>query len=343
MSDPDAETISFDLDIDVTDVAGLDEPATIGVSVHAPVEEPLLHTGIVCFAKPGAGFTRHYFTDDLPGPSSGAQAAWHAARGWTFVSCDHLGVGTSSRHATESLTFRTVAAAADAAERQVIERLADGTLADQLPPVRDPLVVGLGQSMGGSLLVVQQARHRTYNGIGVLGYSAIHTRPPLPPGAIEMVLPWMPRDARFDDQSAMLNPDRVITAAHVSMSDEEFISNIAWGFHFDDVDRRAASTGRWISDGYLHAIIAYVTTPGIIASEAAAIEVPVLVAVGERDTVADPRGEPRAYLSSRSVDLFICPRMAHMHNFAGTRHTFWRRIETWAAWVGAHRELDRAG
>ena len=33
--------------------------------------------------------------------------------------------------------------------------------------------------------------------------------------------------------------------------------------------------------------------------------------------LVDPRGEPRAYESSPSVDLFVCPRMAHMHNFAG--------------------------
>ena len=76
-------------------------------------------------------------------------------------------------------------------------------------------------------------------------------------------------------------------------------------------------------------------TPGIIAPEAAAVTCPVLVAMGERDVIADPKGEPRAYLSARSIDLFICPRMAHMHNFAGTRELFWRRIETWADWVRA--------
>jgi hypothetical protein len=40
--------------------------------------------------------------------------------------------------------------------------------------------------------------------------------------------------------------------------------------------------------------------------------------MGERDVVADPRGEPRACSSAASVDLFVCQRMAHMHNFAGT-------------------------
>jgi hypothetical protein len=61
----------------------------------------------------------------------------------------------------------------------------------------------------------------------------------------------------------------------------------------------------------------------------------VLVALGERDVVVDPLGEPRAYGSAMSVDLFVCPKMAHMHNFAGTRELFWRRIETWADWVRA--------
>jgi len=37
------------------------------------------------------------------------------------------------------------------------------------------------------------------------------------------------------------------------------------------------------------------------------------------------------------VDFYVCPRMSHMHNFAGTRELFWRRIETWADWVRASK------
>jgi len=67
----------------------------------------------------------------------------------------------------------------------------------------------------------------------------------------------------------------------------------------------------------------------------ASITVPVLVALGERDVAADPKGEPRAYQSATSVDLYTCPRMGHMHNFAGTRELLWQRIDTWSAWVMA--------
>ena len=51
------------------------------------------------------------------------------------------------------------------------------------------------------------------------------------------------------------------------------------------------------------------------------------------DTTADVAGEPRAYRSSNSVDIFVCPRMSHMHNFAGTRVLFWERIARFADWA----------
>jgi hypothetical protein len=55
--------------------------------------------------------------------------------------------------------------------------------------------------------------------------------------------------------------------------------------------------------------------------------------MGERDVVPDPRGEVRAYGSSPSVDLYIGPKMAHMHNFAGTRQLLWQRLQAWGEWV----------
>jgi hypothetical protein len=85
---------SIDLQVDVTDAAGLGESAHVALTVTVPDElgpEP-----VVCFAKPGGGYARGYYTIDLPGPAHGAQAEWHAARGWVFVSLDHLGVGQSS-------------------------------------------------------------------------------------------------------------------------------------------------------------------------------------------------------------------------------------------------------
>jgi pimeloyl-ACP methyl ester carboxylesterase len=78
---------------------------------------------------------------------------------------------------------------------------------------------------------------------------------------------------------------------------------------------------------------AWVLTPGVIAAEAAAVDVPVLLAFGERDVTADPWMEPKAYPAASDITLFVCQRMGHMHNFAGTREKFWARIHSWGTWV----------
>ncbi len=326
------------LQVDVTEAAGLGEPAHVALTVTVP-DELKVHP-VVCFAKPGGGYARGYYTEDLPGPGTGAQAAWHAERGWIFVSLDHLGVGDSSQHDSERLTYTPVVAASQAAESEVRQKLAAGTLIDGFPKVERPVTIGIGQSMGGALLVVQQGRYHCYDGIGVLGYSAVHTHPPSAPGTPPLALPWMPRDT--------MPSDGVVTNGRaLAERDPGGPAAMAWGFHYDDVDpetvardvedfpTRKGDVPPWGSATVPMTVALWCVTPGGVQPEAAAIRCPVLVALGERDVLVDPRGEPRAYLSSPSVDLFICPRMAHMHNFAGTRELMWRRIEAWTDWVRA--------
>ena len=91
-------------------------------------------------------------------------------------------MGASSQHDPLRLAFTPVVAASQAAEAEVRRRLAEGTLAEGIAPVTDPVTVGIGQSMGGALTIVQQGRHHPYDGIGVLGYSPLRTQPPSGPG-----------------------------------------------------------------------------------------------------------------------------------------------------------------
>lgn len=333
---------TVDLQVDVTEAAGLGEPAHIAATVHAPDEvgaEP-----VVCFAKPGGGYSRRYYTVDLPGPTSGAQAEWHTRRGWIFVSVDHLGVGDSSTgHDGVRLDFTTLAAAGQAAETELLRRLADGTLVEGLAAVTNPLRLGIGQSMGGAMTIVQQGRYHCYDGIAILGFSAVHTHPPVAPGDPPIAAPWLPRDTGLRDPMVVVNAP-VLTAAQQTASLESW-KTMAWGFHYDDIpaDVIAADMDRserfppWASATVPDAVAFTCLAPGAVATEAASVTAPVLVAMGERDVIADPKGEPRAYLSARSVDLVICPRMGHMHNFAGTRELMWQRIATWAEWVRAAR------
>jgi len=341
-----------DLKIDVTEAAALGEAVEVALTVHLPDPATLPDRPVVCFAKPGGGYSRGYYTVDLPGPASGAQAGWHAQRGWIFVSVDHLGVGDSTIiEDAERLDYTTVAAGNHAAEQQVLERLAKGTLLDGYPAVTDPLLLGIGQSMGGCMTVVQQGRYHCYDGIGVLGYSAVHTTVQLGVG-VRMPMGWIPRDVVPSSGIAVMAPGAAAAAmaAFETPAPEGAPPLFGWGFHYDDVDpeivradldefpTRHGDVPPWASATVPGSVGAWCMSPGAIAPEAAAVEAPVLVAMGERDVIADPRGEVRAYQSATSVDFYVCPRMGHMHNFASTREIFWRRIETWADWVRAAKE-----
>lgn len=340
---------SVSLNIDVSAAVQLGEPAHIALTVSLPDPSSLRDQPIVCFAKPGGGYSRKYFTLALPGPGEGAQADWHAARGWIFVSIDYVGAGDSSLHAEEKLGYTNVVAASLAAEQEVLLRLTKGTLASGFPPVKQPLKLGIGQSTGGCVTIVQQGRHHCYDGIAVLGFSAIHTHPPSPPGDAPIVAPWIPRDCLSDRPLPVVN-QRAVNVALTQGSRGSLWRALAWSFHYDDVpsdiveldlthfDRESANVASlrppppWSSRTLPNAISQTIFTPGVVAPEAAAITVPVLSAMGERDVVVDPAGEARAFKSTDSFDLFICPSMGHMHNFASTRALLWQRIEQFGEW-----------
>ena len=68
---------SIDLRVDVTEAAGLGEPAHVALTVTVPDE--LAPEPVVCFGKPGGGYARGYYTVDLPGPAG--RRAGRLARG----------------------------------------------------------------------------------------------------------------------------------------------------------------------------------------------------------------------------------------------------------------------
>lgn len=352
---------TIDLRIDVTDAVDLDAPVHVAVTVVLPDPADLPVRPVVCFAKPGGGYSRLYFTHPLPGPADGAQAEFHVDRGWIFVALDNLGSGDSSMHDSRALGFTAVTRAALAAEQEILLRLANGILVSGYPPVLQPVCLGIGQSTGGSLTIVQQARHACYDGIGVLGCSAVHNHPATPPGHAPIVTPWFSREIAPDLPGGIINAAAVAGAAG-SSSDAAWAA-LAWGFHYDDVQPEvveqdlahydsiaqaiagAAPAGRerdpapWNSYTPPSDATRFTLTPGAVAPEAAAVAVPVLSAMGERDLVVDPLGEARAFRSAASFDLFVCPRMGHMHNFAGTRRLFWERIHRFGEWCAAAKAL----
>lgn len=346
-------TRQIELTIDVSEAAGLGEPAHLALGIHLPDPAGLSESPIVCFARPGGGYSRHYFTHDLPGPARGAQAGFHAARGWIFVAMDHLGCGGSSLHDGDRLDFSTLTRAAFAAEQEILARLANGVLTPGYPPVLQPVRIGMGQSTGGLLALVQQAHHGSYDGLALLGASAVHNHPPTPPGEAPIVAPWYARDRAA--AQAMLNADALARATAAAPQMAAWTA-LAWAFHHDDVPAHvverelahyewiaasrtpppgSADASPWMSFTTPQEVARFTLTPGAVAPEAAAITVPVLSAMGERDLVVDPPGEARAFRSAPSFDLFVCPGLGHMHNFGGPRALFWERIHAFGQWCAA--------
>lgn len=323
----------IELRVDVSAAVPLPGRHEVAMTAHVPSADALGPRPVAIFASPGGGYARHYYDMHPPGRTGYSEAEAHVAKGFIFISYDHLGVGDSSTGHLREYTVPQLAAANDAAVREVARRLGEGTLSDALPPLPNLVRIGIGQSMGGCVTVVMQGRHETFHAIAPLGFSAIHTvLPQRDPAERQRGLDHHARVGRRD-------------VGRISVEEaSQGVVDFVYPFHWDDVpaDILAAdmeggyplrkTAPAW---GSLTVPPCAVTmmTPGVVAAEAASVKVPVLIAMGERDVCPDPHAEPSAYSASNDVSLFVVPRMAHMHNFGSTRARLWSRIESWSRLV----------
>lgn len=314
-----------ELRVDLPESFGLGEGLQTSAVVCLPEEGSLPSRPIIAFCWPGGGYSRGYYDIQYPGRTGYSQGEHHADRGVVLVGCDHIGVGDSSEADRSQLSHENVAAINRFTADEILRRLAQGDVDDGYPPVSDPVVFGIGQSFGGELLIVQQGRQRSFDGIAVLGYSAIG-----------IVLPRPPHGGVSNNGGHVPPPDE--------MSEREVQG---YFFHWEDVDadlyredmkgehpKRQEPLPMWASrrrPGGRH----WSHAPGVVAHWANVIECPVFIGVGERDVCPDPYAEPSAYRRSKDVSLFVCPRMGHIHNFAGTRELLWERLLCWMQTVAA--------
>jgi pimeloyl-ACP methyl ester carboxylesterase len=331
-----------DLIVDVSDSSQLGRPLRIVATVFLPPGDELAEQQTVVFALPGGGYSRGYYDMHFPGHAGYSQAEHHVDRGLVLVAIDHLGVGDSTPEVASEVRIDDIAAANDFAVRTITDRLRSGTAVKGYPAINVGLRIGIGQSMGGCVTVIMAGRHRTYDAIGVLGYSSIHTVLPMPKHD-ETV-----RTSEYFDYSRDTAPDELSiaeSAAHIG----EFL----YPFHYEDVPADIVEAD--IGGGYpirttappfgsktLPSCAVALLSPGYTKTEAAAVDVPVFIGLGERDTAPDPHREPSAYPRSTDVSLLVCDRMAHMHNFATTRHKLWDRLAHWYTAVGEEHSLGLA-
>lgn len=216
--------------IDVTAAVGLGIEAHTAVTVFLPAGE-LSDPPVVCFAFPGGGYNRRYYSFDMPDSSGGGEAGYHAQRGWIFVACDHLGTGDSTVPEGNALSYENVARANLATVEAVMAKLESGEVMEGFPPVSGAAKLGIGQSMGGCFTIVLQGQYAPFDGIASLGYSGIHTVVPSRPGTPPAQWPWIPRGSSLD-APVIVNQSVMAAAEKTVKGKEDLTGDVAKGDHF---------------------------------------------------------------------------------------------------------------
>lgn len=320
----------IELRIDVSSSVPLPGPVEIAATAYLPDPARLTKPVIAIYAVPGGGYSRGYFDMHFPGHAGYSEAEYHVNNGFIVIALDHIGVGDSTTAHLDKISMEMLGDSYDCAVREIARRIEGGTLAPGFPALKGVAKIGIGQSMGGCVTILAQGRNATFDAISPLGYSAIHT-----------VLPQR-NEADRQKGIATHSHQRGEDVSKLSIAESSAqIVDFTYPFHWEDVPKDILDAD--MAGGYplrktappfgsitIPNCALLMMSPGCVAQEAAAIKVPVLVGVGERDVCPTPHKEPGAYTGSRDITLFIVPHMAHMHNFASSRVVLWKRIEAWA-------------
>jgi hypothetical protein len=296
-TESDAATRPVGLRFDVAGATGLAPPLEIAGWLFVPARvDPDCTPLLTCLH--GGGYDKRYYHLEVPGHPGYSMGGYLAARGCVVLAIDCLTVGESSRIPSGmDAPEGAFAAAHDAVVRQVVERLREGLLHPGLPPSERVLSVGIGHSLGGALVTIQQALCHSFDRVAILGATAF--------------------DREWGAEFALTpEGDGLALDRH----------GLRHHFYWDDVPLEVIEADEAAAVPMSVNAVAWAASA---VNQARAVDVPLFLAFGERDVSEHPHNEPAGYPSSRDVTLFLLPRSGHCHNFAGTRHLLWDRLATW--------------
>ena len=310
---------TWTVEIDVSGV-GPEGSTTVAAELFLPSgrteDEPL--TLVVCF--PGGGMTRRYF--DLPEALPGR---WSMARvlaeefGVAVLAVDHLGVGDSPPpDDAYTLNPRVVSGVNAHVVAEMVRRLGEGSVAEAESAVEVGVVVGAGHSMGGLMVVHQQARHGSFDAVALLGFGGAGLPEHLGPDelryegdyeGLEAALPSLV-EARFG---------RPLVPSTTTSSDA-----LNPGAANGGRDLLAHAAGDLIAVSGLTSMV-----PGAADEVLAAIDVPVLVAAGENDIVHGFDELPERMPAAPSVASYLVVGSGHNHVIATEREALFAEVGRW--------------
>lgn len=296
------------LTFDVTEAVGASTSQHVAAWLFLPPKARLGAATRLLVCLPGGTYDKRYYHMEIPGHPGYSMAERLAQAGHVVLSVDHWGVGESSRpESAAGVTAEAVAAANHAVGVEALRRARQGELDPGLTPLPDITSVGIGHSMGGMLTIVQQAAHRTHRQICILGKSAFqHNR------------------AHFTDAGRASM--RAVDVTAYRFGDR---GQLRQAFYWHDVPEAVIAFDTASAVEVPGPLAARTSGDNVALDDAAKIEVPVFIGVGERDTVLSAHEEARYYPASSDITVYLLPRSAHCHNFASTRAQLWDRVIRW--------------
>lgn len=264
---------------------------------------------------PGGGANRAYFDLDVPRQAGEYSMARFAAdHGVTVLTIDPPGVGESDVPDDGfCLTPRRVADVIDVVVEDVTHRVHSGAI-DGIPALAFHVRVGIGHSAGSLLIACQQAHHRTYGALALLGFSDAG----LPAVLTEMELTYSDRP---DDLLEVLAQ---LVEARFGQPYPEL-----GGLGMSELPEPVKDAASMAESRLLALVGMMALIPGSMKPELDRIDVPIFCAVGDRDIAGDVGGLPAQLPACRDLTLLTLEDTGHNHNHAESRLLLWRRLLGW--------------
>jgi len=298
----------------------------MGASVWWPLQPQSAPAALVCL--PGGNMNRRYYDlQPADGDDSFSFARQMVTRGFIVITLDYLALGDSDAPIDGWLLTPDVLTQANVhAARLLLAELREGRLAPGLPPLPELPSLGVGHSMGGMMTILAQALGHLHAGIAALGFS---TR-----GLPEYVSPEV-REASRDPAAARERLEefaRAMFKTPTPLIRQERNTGLFGG---SKADLKGVAALQPAMDRLL-ALPAFLSmVPGNVAPEAAAIDVPVFLGLGERDMAGPPHQIPAAFTKSRDVTLYLLPEAGHSHFLFPARVGLFDRLARWGRGVVA--------
>lgn len=295
----------------------------VAAEIYAPEPDWLGLPSIVFFCLPGGGMNRNYFDLVLGADESYSFARHMVGEGCIVVAIDPIGVGQSTRPEDGFALSPDILAAANAvAVARILDELRAGRLFDGWPALPDIAAIGAAHSVGGLLTILQQAQAQSFDALALFGFSCNGLPQALKPEELALAGQTAAARAELGRLARARFPEPYPEVAGTQQGRELFGKA--------KVERKAVEALAPARDRLLALPATLALIPGSCAPEAAAIDVPVFLALGDLDFCGPPHDIPASFPNSPDVTLLILPDTGHTHFIFPSRATLFRRLHDWA-------------